>query len=268
MERPPSQTANPEVNALHNEHLLAGMSPIIVCLYASENADQVIEKYDADETATDIDHYATSARVGSATLIENRSGWLGALSDLDSTNKFSAQFYNCLGLVIVGQELESKINISFLLHIDPQYFTGKTDSFTAIVGQMLLNVKERCVLGSVDSVVFAGRTNSISTFDDFATSKEYLAALTAIGGLVNDSLGFEPVVIKPKYKESSASTTVYFDTTARRLYLAQPQNQLTQYDREFLPSQAIDIVPIPPIAPKSFWDIPKDPRLPAGPWED
>jgi len=161
------------------------------------------------------------------------------LSSVNSNDKFSADFYTCIGIVAVGTDRETGENISFALHT-PAYQPGdETDDL--ILNKLapeleakLLTLKERCIEGSIDAVMVGGKINFAQSGDldkniyektkDFLTSK------------VESALGIYPVSIAgPKeitdkninsylyLKEGSVrGDEFYFDNMKRRLFLLRP----------------------------------------------
>ncbi len=235
------QSSERGVNPLHNEHLKEGARPIFVSM--TNEVAEIINMFDADEGATDVDHYAACLNVFSQDRVTNETSKVGVLSDVDGSNKFSAEFRNCLGVVVVGSQGREE-HQSLLIHIDPIYFKGDATEFSKLLSVKLEEIKAKTEEGSMDALIFAGRIPDSDLKADFDYELEhYQSAITKLGDLLTTSLGFEPVVIPPKPANHKQATTVYFDTSNRRLYMAQSQVSRESLQKPFLPSSVHDVTP-------------------------
>ncbi len=264
MERLTSQSASESApNALHSEHLRADISPIIACF--TENTAEVYDRYldhKQDTTYVDYEVAKDSTKVEGVTKLKDFYA-IGCISEVSETNKFSDGFYNCVGLVATGKLKNSDQNVSFMLHVQPDYFSRPRSSLEVELKARLQKIKQQCEGGTLDAVLFAGTTTEVDGDGSaYASLEYYIDAIKQLGLAVQDAYNFEPVVINPKgfYR---TGTVAFFDTNERRLYIGQPSIESEENQSQFLPSQVRDFTPKYERNP--FLDI-KLPKM--KPWED
>ena len=118
----------------------------------------------------------------------------------------------------------------------------------------LEEVKKRCSPGSVDVVIAGGRFGGIR--EDY----KYQESLGMLSSIVQETLGFEPVVISgPK---SGKKDDVYFDTASRRLYVIRPEGKEIKpvlHNDPFKPSEIEE--------KKKKWKDEKKEHDPFGSWK-
>lgn len=146
------------------------------------------------------------------------------ISNLDTSNKFSDDYADCLGLLAIGQE--GGKNISLLTHQvsraantggkDPERVQAIGDKYIKDLTASLHELALRAQRGSVDVVLFGGS----STFES-----DYRESVKKMGALCVSILGVDPTVIVGP-KDLGGMTQVVCDTKRRRLYLTQPGTQL------------------------------------------
>lgn len=241
MELPEKQPDLNSRNPLHNEHLSDDIKPIFVCIDYDDS--KVIELFDDDEAAIDVDHYAACIGISSLNVVTNETSKIGVVSSLDTTNKFSAEFRNCIGLIAIGA-VEPNLNKSLLLHIDPVYFKSDYNRLTEIVSEKLKQLQAESAVWSIDTLIFGGRIPDTTHAADFEYELDhYQNAISILGEIVNQTLGFESIVIPPKPLTHKIATTVYLDTNNRRLYLAQTALERSSLQKPFLASQVHSVTP-------------------------
>jgi hypothetical protein len=83
-------------------------------------------------------------------------------------------------------------------------------------------LRERCVPGTVDAVIFGGNY----FFDEEASTRafriNYNASINSLSSEIFDVLGFTPPVIAGP-KTYNGGDSVYFDNENRRLYIVRPK---------------------------------------------
>lgn len=203
-------------------HLEKDFKPIITSISKGINLDEWetfpfkgIKRKSKDEV-DNIDYKADR------TVLDNNKILNGGLetyviSDLNSKDKFTTGLYDCTGLVIVGEDIETGKNVSILSHQDPKEFLSPelNESFKEHLVSSLDKITKRSKKGSIDVLIVGG--NSMGT----ARKDNYISSVTFIGKIIKDKLNFDPTVITGP-KDSSGATHVYFDNENRRLYLLMP----------------------------------------------
>lgn len=265
MERLKQSTSSSEnPNPLYSEHLSEDAKPIIICAM-DDDFDELIELSDNDLEVEEIDHgYIAAQGPESGEGIWNSTEWLGVISEVNTNNKFSAEYRSCVGLVVVGTAKDTGENLSFLLHIDAQYFFGSAETFTSAIRNKLKVISDSCLNGTIDAVMYGGRADMDSGEHSIdAKTHEYNKALDIISGEIVTHLGFEPIVYRPKsLRYGRQGTVVYFDNANRRLFLAQEERDLQKKAKIFIPSQKEIAVP------KYENLLSGIKTLPMKPWED
>lgn len=138
------------------------------------------------------------------------------ISAIDDSNKYSQKFGACTGLIVAGIDKETRENISFITH-QPSCSVN----FIADLKKRLLEMKEKCMLGTIDAVVVGGIGGRLF-------EKGYIKTIRLLSVEVRQTLGFEPVVINgPKTMTPITVDEIYYDNN-RKLYLIRPEvNQNT-----------------------------------------
>lgn len=157
------------------------------------------------------------------------AGWnTYVLSVVDNNNKFSEGFFDCTGLIVAGIDKETGKNISFLSHQDPKEFLlEKKKDFIKHLEQRLADIKNRCVLGTIDAVIVGGKYLAGNNSKGVSNKKIYLDSIELLSLEIKKTLGFEPVVINGP-KKISGKDDIYYDNENRRLYfLRQKVNEDT-----------------------------------------
>lgn len=115
------------------------------------------------------------------------------ISAVDASNKFSKEYKRCTGLIVVGIDKNTKENVSFSTHQDPNYFLYEgRDEFIRCLTQRLKEIKDRCELSTVDAVIVGG----FCVWDDDVTpyKKKYLDSIQLLLTKTKEILGFNPRV--------------------------------------------------------------------------
>lgn len=149
------------------------------------------------------------------------------ISTCSPQDKFSKDFYNCTGIIMVGKDKKSKKQLSIMTHQDPEKFlTTKKDDFIDDLSIGIENIKDHTEQGSIDVIILGGHNNL----------KEYEQSLVLLNKVITEKLNIEPTVIAgPDLR--GGPTHAYFNTQKRRLYLIRqaPREDSTNYN--FKPSE-------------------------------
>lgn len=149
------------------------------------------------------------------------------LSPVDSNDKYSEDYVNCLGIIVVGRNPEND-NVSFAGHInaDVIFSAGLEKKFSEDFIKHLRVLKERTVPGSVD-IVFLGGEYPIKQIKNMAPQSlaeywdKYEKAIKKIRDLILSTQIPEPAIaIGPKV-DILQGTSAYFSNHERRLYVIQ-----------------------------------------------
>ena len=159
------------------------------------------------------------------------------ISEVDTKNKYSEEYYNCTGVAAVGVDKETGENISLLTHQNPRFFFPN-DKYGDIVKSALIErlqkLKERSVSGTVDIVIIGGK-HTIEL-----RQEEYDNSISALKDIVTEVFDFSPVVQSPKFVPQD-DTEIYLDTENRRIYMVQPPanyiNSNAPFDARDLPNE-------------------------------
>ena len=234
-----------KADAKRSEHLSFGEKPILACIeyfpFLSKTAgyadmEDVIFTSDAGspesptlhalvETncAYNVNYYASTMELrchGSKTG-ENRGEYV--ISAINTKDKFSAAYLYCTGTSVVGKHLEMGENISLFSHQDPNKFLFTRNKkchalFFADMKSSLLAMRNLCVPGSIDAVIFGGQYSNCSKNDWFA--RTYSASLSVLCKIISDCLGFSPIIIcGPESTYEEDRQEVYLSTKYRRLFV-------------------------------------------------
>jgi hypothetical protein len=225
-------------NPLKSEHLMEGVSPIMTCygLPKDFKGQMGIEKEaflgrpENSPRTVDIDYFADPEELWDRN-IRNAGSNSYMISGVDDLNKFSSEFKNCTGLVVVGRDRRTGKNISFMSHQNPMYFLdfkegedlghGATD-FLKDLSIRLENLKHHAMEGTVDAVIVGGNYFNDGLKNADLYRDNYKRSIKFVSKLVSETFGFEPVVVAgPKTNRATggAIDNVFFDDENRRLYL-------------------------------------------------
>ena len=217
-------------NVLKSEHLNADVRPIIACVgtwkdFYDEKGSIVEKIFEKPAKNTDIvenvDYYGDYK---SPTEYKTAGGWSYVISPINDKDKMSSAYKDCTGVAISGVDKETGNNISFLSHQDPEYFLagGKMeDEFFKDLQERTTELKEKCVPGTIDAVIFGGKYKLDKKNSAEEYRRNYRDSIDFLSSAIFKILGFVPTVVAgPKTDESD---NVYFDNKNRRLYLVRPK---------------------------------------------
>lgn len=144
------------------------------------------------------------------------------ISRIDSSNKLSTGYNNCLGVAVVGVDKLTRQNISLLLHEYPTECTEEqAQEFTADFEQALTELRERVEPGTIDAVLFGGvYQDGLVPDTKKMFAQEYEQSLTQVSGVIRQTLGVDTHVISaPQNGKEGSSLAVVLDTANRRLHI-------------------------------------------------
>ncbi len=153
-----------------------------------------------------------------------RPHWAYVMSPIDTANKFSVRYANCTGIIVVGTDLETGQNVSFLTHQNPSYFLHDSKKFVEDLHARFSKLKDTCIPGTIDAVLFGGKFANVREVEDPAhpihkiEQEDYIESIRLASKEIQEYLGFSPtVIVGPKL--NPAEDVAVFDTQERRLFL-------------------------------------------------
>ncbi|MCX6736221.1 MAG: hypothetical protein NTZ13_04010 [Candidatus Parcubacteria bacterium] len=219
------------INPLKSEHLNEGIKPIIACInsMSEEEEEKKFGKFrelvytDNTRGIRNVDFYGDPIEL-SRKGFKNVGEYTYVISTIDDANKFSEEFKNCTGVIVTGQDKNTGKDISFLSHEDPWFFVeqeGGTKKFTEDLRAQLLEIKNRCIPGTIDAVIAGGNYFKQINETELYTKRyrdNYQKSIEILSKEISDILGFEPaVIIGPK--ALGGSDKMFYDNAGRQLHI-------------------------------------------------
>ncbi len=202
-------------------HLKEGVTPIMTCIGSLREFPEEISTGLKLQEMKDVDWF------------KHKEGEGYVVSSVDSSSKFSREFFVCMGLLVAGITPEGK-RLSFLTHQVPNILVRSdevAEKFRLDIKTHLEEIKEKCVPGTIDAVLVGGEVNDV-----VSPKVEYEEAIKKLGQVVQETLGFEPVVINGP-KNFGGSDEVYYDNDKRRLYFVREYgSNVNRNTQSFVPS--------------------------------
>lgn len=211
---------NTPQNIARPNHLIEGVNPIMSCLMSVEDCT-VPDLLSEDVEGLDLYEGSMDARA-KGIIKEGKMSY--AISPIDSNAKFSQEYLNCSGVVVVGIDRGNGKNISFMSHQNPSFFLHEDeDKFKKDFISRLKEINVRCKKGTIDAVIFGGQFFKIHGYDDNHEIQkffkdEYASSLKLLSDLIISEMGFVPNVVGGP-KVFYGSDTVVFDNDVRRLFV-------------------------------------------------
>ncbi len=219
------------INPLKSEHLNEGIKPIIACInsMSEEEEEKKFGKFrelvysDNTRGIRNVDFYGDPKELANNGF-KNVGEGTYVISAIDDANKFSEEFKNCTGVFVTGQDKNTGKDISFISHEDPWFFVEQkegTKTFTEDLRAQLLEMKNRCVPGTIDAVIAGGNYFKQVNEDEPYTKRyrdNYRSSIEILTKEITDALGFEPaVIIGPKAR--GGGDKIFYDNAERRLHI-------------------------------------------------
>lgn len=226
------------------KHLKEGIRPIMASVGMSDQHQDEsgkLQRLFRNETVDGVEDlfFAADPRNLTERGIVNGGDMTYIISKVDGLDKFSAGYFNCTGLVVVGRDRVTQEDISFVSHQDPESFlNGKQTQFLADLDAKLKEIKDRCEDGTIDAVIVGGnyleKDNSLSgghtgeSAEEQLSPQDYERSIDLLRRRVADNLSFQPAVpVGPKLSEGCDS--VYFDNKNRRIYIGWSEKDMSVY---------------------------------------
>ena len=221
-----TKESKPEVkNVIENN-----FKPILSCIIDSTKVtdEQIRETLKSIEKNGQYINFFADKDFHEKNNIKNEGETSYFISEANEKDKYSKRYNNCTGVVVVGEEKNSKKQISFLSHQNPRVFLGYgKNKFIKDLKESIKEIKDKTKEGSVAVSVFGGNKGN----------NQYKESIKLLGEVTTEELNFEPnVVTGPNLKSIEGSTRVYFDTQNRRLYIVRP-HQESEANENYLPSE-------------------------------
>lgn len=210
-----------EFNTIKSEHLKPGVNPIMTCIgtYADFFDDfkqiSALNTIFNDGKSSFVD-YNAEANIQKEKQIKNAGDDTYAISKVDERNKFSNEYYDCTGLIVIGRDKTTNKEISLLTHQDPKkILVGNIhDYFVKDLRESLLEIKNQSEEGTIDAIIIGGNS-----------SGRYSSSLDLIDKIVQDIFLFKPVIVGDKKNYPGwgyNGDKLFLETQNRRAYLIRP----------------------------------------------
>lgn len=263
-------TLTDKPNALKGEHLNEGIKPIVCDIYVrpeSNNESDKESKFfkEFEKNAEFLDFRLNPEKFFSSKWNKNKDGTY-LISPIDGKNKYSKDFLDCLSVCVVGKEIETGKNISFISHQNPEALFENRDireRFEKDLKNRIREIVNRCGEGTIDVVILGGNKdveyneyiNSADTdkmnqqeLYDFMEKNEsgpfekYKKTIYLLDKIFLETLKLDPIVtcgpnsnIKINDLKSNNALDLYFNTYNRNIYIVRPKNEKVN-DESFLAS--------------------------------
>lgn len=165
------------------------------------------------------------------------SSWGGYVLSIPSEDdKFSRDYANCSGIVVVGVDAKTGKNLSILTHENPSYIFGDlswADRFKSDLQSVCKMLYDRAEPGSIDAVIFGGDhafpeqyglSNSAPGRKEKTRHDDYIDMVEIVADSIREVCKIEPVVALGPRTLGDGATDAFFDTQHRRLYLTRKKN--------------------------------------------
>ena len=240
-----SKTESPENLYIRKpEHLAEGFKPIMACVGTKKQFGEEISAIkDIENVGENINFYAEVKELDEKE--QKHSGeYTYVISSINENSKYSEDFQECTSLVIVGRDVKTGKEISFLTHQFPvRFLDDKKREFEEHMRASLEDFKKKCVPGSIDAVIAGGfiASDDLKESDDNTEQNKYYQqsrvayerSLEMLKGVVKENLGFMPDVVSGV--KGGGFDKIYFDTAERKLYVIRPDG-VVLYDSAFTPT--------------------------------
>ncbi|MEI7689063.1 MAG: hypothetical protein WCI91_02650 [Candidatus Nomurabacteria bacterium] len=248
---------SPKPNTLKNEHLDPKFKPIIGGIYDRNNLDKETLDFlnDFKKNAINLDFKLNKEKFLSDKTGKQKEGTY-LISQIDSNNKISEGYFDCLGVCFSGIDKNTKENISFISHQNPEALLENINirqRFKDDLNKTMNNFIDRCVQGTIDIVIVGGNKdiNYIDPIQNVDIEKmnskqiqeymdkqyegpfeKYRKSAFFVSNIIFNKVNYYPVIISgpnSNIKEGDLShdnaLDLYFDTKNRHLYQVRAKNE-------------------------------------------
>ncbi len=188
-----------------------GLKPIISCIIDEQNIDKQTEKtLDYIEKNGLFVNYGGDINFFKNNKLKNAGETTYVISESNDKPKYSKRFWNCTGIVVVGENPIDGNQVSFMSHQDPwEFLYDSKEKFILDLKQSISNLKGISKKNSIDVAIFGGKDGNY----------EYEKSIKLLNEIISKELKIEPNIVTGPSIDKSHPTRVYFDTQNRRLYL-------------------------------------------------
>lgn len=163
--------------------------------------------------------------------IKNAGNLTYVISECNEKDKYSIEYHDCTGVIVVGEETDGNKQISFMSHQEPSLFLdSKKEKFVQHLIEGSKEIKNKVKEQSIDVVIFGGDKG-----DDI-----YKKSIKFLGDVLTKEFGIEPTIMtgpNSHFQSSTEDTRVYFDTQNRRLYIARPFQENNKVNENYFPTE-------------------------------
>lgn len=206
--------------------------PIIASIIDSGNIDEKTrETFLRIEKDGQFINYYGDKEFYNKNNIKNAGQKTYAISECNDSPKYSTKYYDCTGIIIVGEEKEGSKQISFMSHQDPQAILdtdNKKEEFNKDIIDSINEIKNKTKEKSIDVIIFGG-----------SYGRNYKKLINELRDIIIKEMGIEPVVMTGpncRVYDYNDDTRVYFDTQNRRLFIARP-DQYSEVNESYFASE-------------------------------
>lgn len=220
---------------LENKHLKDGIKPIMVCvgfpdqrLHQSDKIDYNF-RFSGEISNVDNVDYEGSILELEKKGMKNAGVQTYVISKINEKDKFSRKFYDCTGVIVVGKDIKTMKDISFMSHQDPKKCFSKENNklnkkieeeFEKDIEEQLEKIKNKSTEKTIDALIIGGNyLNEGKDGDEDFYKKNYEKQIKFLKEKIFEKFGFYPEVA-PGPKLTSGSDAIFFDNKNRRVYLS------------------------------------------------
>lgn len=206
--------------------------PIIASIINSKEIDEQTKKtfLEIEEKGQFIDYYGKK-ELFDKNNIKNAGQKAYAISECNEKSKYSTGYYDCTGVIVVGEEKEGHKQVSFMTHQDPESILnidGRKEEFSKDLIDSISEIKNKIKEKSIDVIIFGGRYG-----------RNYKKSINELRDIIVKETAIEPIVMTGpncNMDDRDDDTKVYFDTQTRRLFIARP-TQYSEVNESYLASE-------------------------------
>lgn len=203
-----------EVTHNNSSHLKAGVRPIIACIGTPDQFNQTNPALfnQIPGGSHDVNYHGGSIYENEKSKHRKKESYI--ISPVDHLDKFSKSYYNCLGIIVTGQDKKTDKNISFLSHQDPVDFLKnqyRKNIFRRDLNLTLLEIKERSFERTIDAVIFGG-----NYLEDLRSQNNYVKSVKLLTIEAKKVLEFKPLIMTGP-KDNIEKDDVFYNNDNRLL---------------------------------------------------
>jgi len=221
---------NVQTNNLEKETF----KPIRACIIDLDNIDDHTQKIIGSirKNGVNVD-FSGSKDFYKKNKIDNKGDYTYAISDISNQDKFSNRYRNCTGIIAVGEDVKIGEQISFMSHQYPEEILKKhRHEFVKDLVVKIQLMKKITKSGSIDVVMFGGNTTKNDHYIKY--KEDYGESVDLINKTLKKNFDISLTVIIGPADLFNSQTSVYLDTSNRRLYILREFQKNNKQNHEYL----------------------------------